>query len=302
MSDARRQRERMRLNTIMWPDATWTMFRDEWLLAERFGIDAGWIYDHLDLGERPVWHEALTALAGVAVSTSAIGLGTMVTSPNFRHPAVVAKAAVTLADMSSGRFTLGVGAGGPGVDSDAFGGRPLTRADRMERFGEFVALTRDLLTQPRVHREGSFFTVDQLGLGGGGLNDLPPIAIAATGRRGMAVAAAHADTWITQDIVPQQARKATPASGARTGYSEIRHQLELLDDVCDRQGREPASLPRLAVLGYGDERPLDSLEAFRDCVGRYSELGVSTIAVLWPRGENAHRRLKVLEAAAAELA
>jgi alkanesulfonate monooxygenase SsuD/methylene tetrahydromethanopterin reductase-like flavin-dependent oxidoreductase (luciferase family) len=289
----------MQLNTIMWPDAAWAVVRDEWMLAERFGVASGWIYDHLHLGGRPVWHEALTVLAGVAASTAAIGLGTMVTSPNFRHPAVIAKAALTLADMSSGRFTLGIGAGGPGVDSDALGGRPLTRANRTERFGEFVSLTRELATQPTVDREGSFFTVNQLAVGGGA--DVPlPIAIAATGRRGMAVAATHADMWITQDIVPNGGPKAA-ASGSRSGYAEIKHQLELLDDVCDQQGRAPASQPRLAVLGYGGERPLDSLEAFRDCVGRYSELGVSTIAVLWPRGEHAHRRLGVLEAAAAEL-
>ncbi|GAB0102272.1 hypothetical protein JMUB6875_12390 [Nocardia sp. JMUB6875] len=73
------------------------------------------------------------------------------------------------------------------------------------------------------------------------------------------------------------------AAGRRTGP---RRRLDLLP---------------LCVLGYGDERPLASVEAFRDAVGRYAQLGISRLAILWPRGDGAAAAMGVLEQAAAEV-
>lgn len=104
----------MRIDAVMWPDSPWPEAHDEWRLDEQLGIARGWVYDHLNL--RPVhkrWHESMTFLAAAAASTERIDLGTMVTSPNFRHPAMTAKVAMTLHDISRGRVVIGVGAGGP---------------------------------------------------------------------------------------------------------------------------------------------------------------------------------------------
>ncbi|MFG1925402.1 LLM class flavin-dependent oxidoreductase [Cryptosporangium sp. NPDC048952] len=279
----------MQLDAVMWADSPWPVMRDEWLLAERLGLGRGWLYDHLNLtGDKPR-HEAYTALAAVAAATSRIGVGTQVTSPNFRHPVTTAKAALSLDALSEGRFVLGIGAGGPGRDSDAFGGTPLPRSERTARFREYVELTDQLLRTDHTDVTGTFFTAHDVALGGSEPRR-PPIAIAATGPNGMALAARFGDLWITQDI-----SKTLTISG----HDEVRRQLDLLAEVCAEYGRDPATLPSLAVLGYGDERPLDSVESFRDCVGRYSELGVTTLAVLWPRDDDA--QLSVLEGIAAEL-
>ncbi|WP_051570932.1 LLM class flavin-dependent oxidoreductase [Cryptosporangium arvum] len=278
----------MQLDAVMWPDAAWPVVREEWRHAERLGIHRGWFYDHLNLHGPAPWHEAWTALAAVAAATSRIGVGTQVTSPNFRHPVTTAKAALSLDALSEGRFVLGIGAGGPGRDSDAFGGVPLSRAERTARFREYVDLTDRLLRREHTDVTGTFFSAHDVALGGGEPRR-PPIAIAATGRRGMALAAAFGDLWITQDVAKDP---------AVSGHAEIGRQLAELAEVCAEHGRDPATLPSLAVLGYGDERPLDSIESFRDCVGRYGELGVTTLAVLWPRE---HGRLSVLEEAAALL-
>jgi alkanesulfonate monooxygenase SsuD/methylene tetrahydromethanopterin reductase-like flavin-dependent oxidoreductase (luciferase family) len=101
----------VRLDVVMWPDAAWPVLRDEWLRAEDLGVRRGWLYDHLLLNGRAVWHDAFITLAAVAAATTSIGLGTMVTSPNFRHPVTTAKAAQALSELSDGRFILGVGAG-----------------------------------------------------------------------------------------------------------------------------------------------------------------------------------------------
>ncbi|MBG0816490.1 LLM class flavin-dependent oxidoreductase [Planomonospora sp. ID82291] len=281
------------LDVIMWPDSPWPAMRQEWLRAEELGLGRGWLYDHLNLNGRPVWHEAYTTLAAVAAATSRIGMGTMVTAPNFRHPVTSAKAALSLDALAEGRFVMGVGAGGPGGDSDALGGGPIGRADRTARFAEWVRLVDLLLTRAETDFSGRHFTAHQVALGGGEPRR-PPLAVAATARRGMELAARFADLWITQDV------GQNPAVYAGTPHAEVRRQIALLDEVCAEQGRDPGTLPRLAVLGYGGERPLASIEAFRDCLGRYARLGVTTLAVLWPRGDRARAQLAVLEQAAAE--
>lgn len=277
----------------MWPDSPWPVMRQEWLRAEELGLGRGWLYDHLNLNGRPVWHEAYTTLAAVAAVTSRIGVGTMVTSPNFRHPVTSAQAALSLDALSEGRFVMGIGAGGPGGDSDAFGGRRLSRPERTARFAEWTELTDLLLTQADTDFTGRYFAAHQVAVGGGRPRR-PALAVAATARRGMELAARFADLWITQDVGKD------PATYAGTPYAEVRRQIALLDEVCAEQGRDPGTLPRLTVLGYGGEHPLASIEAFRDCVGRYAQLGITTLALLWPRGDQARNQLAVLEQAAGE--
>lgn len=276
---------RVALDLLMWPDQPWPRLVEEWRLAEQWGVHRGWMWDHLGLAGRPVWHDAWTVLAAVAASTSEIGLGTMVTSPNFRHPVTTSKQALALDAVSQGRFVLGVGAGGPGDDSDALGGGPWTRRERADRFEEWVTHAHALLTTSPVDLHGRWFTAQRVALGGSAPG--VPVAVAATGPRGMGLAAARADVWITQDL-----RGASVSAEA-----EVRRQLDLLDDQCSRLDRDPATLARTVVLGYGEERPLESLEAFRDCVGRYATHGFDTVVLLWPRGPGASQRLAVLEEA-----
>lgn len=284
----------VRIDAVMWPDAEWPTLRQEWRDAENLGVGRGWLYDHLALSGRPAFHDAYVSLSAAAEATSTIGLGTMVTAPNFRHPATSAKAALALHEVSAGRFVLGLGAGGPGVDSDAIGHPGLARADRTARFVEFVSTTSRLLHEPRVDVEGRFFAARDLDLGGGP-DDRPKVAVAGTGRKGMELAARHASIWITQDVVQD------PRVGAATAHKEVSRQVLILEEVLAASGRD-TTLDRLVVLGYGGEQPLASLESFRDCIGRYAALGFETIAVLWPRGQHAAAQRDVLEAGLAELA
>lgn len=279
------------LDLVMWPDRAWPALAGEWRLAEEWGIRRGWMWDHLGLAGRPVWHDAWTVLAAAAASTREIGLGTMVTSPNFRHPVSTAKQALALDAVSQGRFVLGVGAGGPGDDSDALGEGPWTGQERAERFAEWLTHAAALVGTPEVDLRGRWFTARRVALGGGAPRRVP-LAVAATGPRGMGLAVAHGGIWVTQDL---RGRSASVEA-------EVERQLSELDDQCSLLGRDPATLARTMVLGYGEERPLDSIEAFRDVVGRYAARGFDSIAVLWPRGPEAAQRLAVLEQAAHEQA
>src|SRR5215203_5359494 len=92
---------------------------------EQSGLDTAWIPDHLiyRFPEQPqagIW-EALTIMTGLAEATERIEIGSMVICTAFRNPAVLAKIAVTLDEVSNGRLILGLGAGWHEPEFTAFG-------------------------------------------------------------------------------------------------------------------------------------------------------------------------------------
>src|SRR5271169_3025717 len=130
----------MRLSTVILPTAPWAQARERWRRAEELGFFAAYTYDHLSwrrLQDRP-WYATVPTLAAAALETSGIRLGTLVTSPNFRHPVPLAKDLLSLDDLSGGRLTVGVGAGGLGNDAAVLGEAPWGLAERTDRFEEFV--------------------------------------------------------------------------------------------------------------------------------------------------------------------
>src|SRR5258707_15632260 len=131
----------MRVGIIILPDERWSTASRRWRLAEEYGFDHAWTYDHIgwrDLVDGP-WFDAVPTLTAAAQVTSRIRLGTMVASPNFRHPVHFAREITALDDISDGRITLGIGAGGiAGFDTAGPGGRrpsPGARGGRLPEFG-----------------------------------------------------------------------------------------------------------------------------------------------------------------------
>src|SRR5512145_2001053 len=140
----------MRIGVLILPEFPWSTARNLWHHAEELGFDHAWTYDHLawrSLRDSP-WFAAIPTLTAAATATERIRLGTLVASPNFRHPVPFAKELITLDDISGGRFTAGLGAGGDGFDAQALGQEPWPRRERTERFEEFVALLDRLLREP----------------------------------------------------------------------------------------------------------------------------------------------------------
>ena len=104
----------MRLSTIILPIYSWRDGRAVWRRAEQLGFHGAYTYDHLSwrtFRDGP-WFGTMPTLTAAATATETIRLGTMVTNPNFRHPLTLAKDLMTLDDISGGRITLGIGAGG----------------------------------------------------------------------------------------------------------------------------------------------------------------------------------------------
>jgi len=100
----------MRLSTVILPLERSSFSIEKWRRAEALGFDSAYTYDHLywlRLKDRP-WFGAVPTLTAAALSTSNIRLGTLVTTPNFRHPVPLAKEIISLDDISNGRLDIGV--------------------------------------------------------------------------------------------------------------------------------------------------------------------------------------------------
>jgi alkanesulfonate monooxygenase SsuD/methylene tetrahydromethanopterin reductase-like flavin-dependent oxidoreductase (luciferase family) len=274
----------VRLGVVILPELPWPDARVQWRRAEELGFDHAWTYDHLawrSLRDVP-WFGAVPTLAAAATVTDRIRLGTLVASPNFRHPVPFARELVTLDDVSRGRLTLGIGAGGTGWDATMLGQAPWSARERGERFVEFVELLDRLLREAETSYDGRFYSAKEARTYPGCIQrPRIPFAIAATGRHGMQLAAAHGDTWVTTG--DRVAERPLPADA---GVKVVREQMARLDEACVQAGRDPASLRRLVLTGPCLDGGLASIDAFRHTIGVYAAAGVTDLVVHWPRPEH----------------
>lgn len=271
----------MRLGVVILPEHRWPAARTLWQRAEELGFDHAWTYDHLawrTLRDEP-WFATVPTLTGAALATTRIRLGTLVASPNFRHPVPFAKEVMTLDDISGGRLILGIGAGGIGWDATMLGQKDLTLAARAERFEEFVELTDVLLRQQHTSYRGRIYVADQArGVPGCLQSPRVPFAIAATGRRGMRLAARLGQWWVTTGD-PGAGAGQDPAAGSRV----VQEQVARLEEACRALDRDPASMARMVLTGPSLDPSLSSAESLRDAVGRYEAVGVTDLVLHWPR-------------------
>ncbi len=270
----------MRLHTVLLPTERWAG-DDRWRRAEAMGFETAFLYDHLtwrELRDGP-WFGTVPVLAAAAVTTSTIRLGTLVASPNYRHPVTLAKEAMTLDDLSGGRVTLGLGAGGTGFDAEALGAEPWSRAERTARFEDFVAALDALLRRPATDRDGPFYrAVGARAVPGCVQTPRIPFAVAAGGPRAYAVCAAHAETWVTNGRAWQDRDGDGDACVAL-----VAAQSAGLSEGCRAVDRDPASIRRLLLTGGTQEPWFSSPEAARELAARYrQEAGITDVVLHWP--------------------
>lgn len=270
----------MRVSTVILPVHRWRAAREVWRRAEELGFHAGYTYDHLSwrsFSDGP-WFGAVPTLTAVATLTERLRLGTLVTSPNFRHPVTLAKELMTLDDVSEGRLTVGIGAGGSGFDATVLGNHPWSARERADRFAEFVTLLDQSLTQGVTSVEGAYYSaVGARNLPGCVQQPRPPFVVAATGQRGLALTARFGQGWVTYG--DPRGPADVPVAQAPAVIAE---QLTRLDQACAAANRDPAELEKLLLQGSTAEHPLASVDAFVDWAGRYAELGITEVVLHWP--------------------
>ncbi len=179
--------------------------------------------DHLapPLAEQHDMYEALTTNAWLLAHTERLVQSQLVLCDAFRHPAVLAREAVTLDHASGGRFELGIGWGSVVEEFTTYGVRPIPARERVARMQETLEIIRALWSGESFDYEGEWFQLV-------GARQVPtpltkiPIVIGGTGPKTMALVAEHADWW----NIPV-------------------HQLGRLDEMRDRAGRARVSIQRM---------------------------------------------------------
>ncbi|PJN21725.1 LLM class flavin-dependent oxidoreductase [Kitasatospora sp. CB02891] len=270
----------MRLSTVILPIHRWAEGQKIWRQAEELGFHAAYTYDHLSwrsFRESP-WFGSVPTLTAAACVTERIRLGTLVTSPNFRHPVTLAKELITLDDVSGGRVTLGIGAGGTGFDATALGQEAWSPKERADRFGEFLPLLDELLREDATTRDGAYYSaVEARNIPGCVQTPRVPFYVAAAGPRGMRLAAEYGRGWVTYGDPKGPAEVPVEQAPA-----VIAGQLAKLAAACEQRGRDVGELEKVLLQGSTAERPLQSVDAFVDWAGTYQELGITELVVHWP--------------------
>ena len=277
----------MRHGVVLLPEHPWTRARENWARAEELGFDHAWTYDHVawrSLRDKP-WYGTVATLTAAATATSRIRLGPLVASPALRHPVTLARELLALDDISGGRLVCGLGAGGGGHDETAVGAPELTPAARADRFEEFVELTDLLLRGQAADVAGSHLTAAVAPLAPGCVQrPRVPFAIAATGPRGMRLAARYAETWVTA---------GTPGWGEPVRFDAavplLRAHVDAMAKACAAVGRDPATVRRMVVTGAMILGVTDSVAAHADACGAFAELGFTDVVVHWPRSDFPYR-------------
>lgn len=199
------------------------------LQAEASGFDSIWVFDHLLFrsGESPtggIW-ECWSVLAALAEATTRVQLGTLVMCVPFRNPALLAKMADTLDEISQGRLILGLGAGWHQPEFDAFG---IPFDHKVDRFEEALQIIVPLLREGRVDFSGAYYRAPNCELRPRGPTARgPEILIAAFKPRMLQLAARYADSWNTAWL------------GLPSKLPQLREKLHA---ACAAEGRDPATL------------------------------------------------------------
>ena len=267
----------MQLSAVILPTERWDDARHRWRRADELGLHAAYTYDHLswrNFRER-TWFSMIPTLTAAAVLTDSIRLGPLVTSPNFRHPLLLAKDLIAIDDVSNGRLSVGIGSGGTGFDATVLGHEPWSSDERHERFVEFTHALDALLRDTESTIDAPFYPVhDSRQLPGPVQRPRPPLLVSALGPKSMALCVEVADGWISIGGSNSDEPGAT--------FAVVQTQSRRMDDELVRRGRSGSTMHRVLLDYEGDEAPLQSFERFLDWAGRYRALGFNELVVHWP--------------------
>jgi alkanesulfonate monooxygenase SsuD/methylene tetrahydromethanopterin reductase-like flavin-dependent oxidoreductase (luciferase family) len=268
-------------------------------MADEVGFDSIWISDHLihrfpGVPDYGIW-EAWSLVAALAATTSRVQIGTWVLCSGFRNPALLAKMADTVDEISDGRLILGIGSGWHEPEYTAFG-YPFD--NRVARFEEAIAIIHALLSDGHVDFDGRFYQARDCELRPRGPRAAgAPLMIGTIGGTPLArrlnvpgsspkmleLVARYADIWNCPWI---------------NDPAEVPEIMRMVDDACCTAGRDPATLQRSHGLMFNlpgwESVPGNAVvrdgrqamgaiegneEVFAELLLRYAEAGVDEVHI-----------------------
>lgn len=284
---------------------SYEQIRDLAHLCESVGFNSLWCSDHLFLDdhseEKNCW-DAWTVLAALAVETTTLRLGTMVTCVSYRIPSVLAKTAACVDVMSNGRLDMGIGAGWKEMEYEAYGIPFPSAKERVDRFEEALNIILKMWTEQKATFEGQYHQVkDAFCAPKPTQKPYPPIWIGASKPRMLGITARHADAVNFGGFPNPETYKA---------------RLDDLRVACERNGRDFDSIKKSHFFGVvtasdnaGVERILQEMAGqsgrsvdevrsrYRGAIGvpeeiaevlkQYVDMGVEQFMLVFPYGHEA---------------
>ena len=268
-----------------WPSPS-QPYADVRLLAkhvEQTGWDGFWYADHF-MPNAPdthvPWPEAWITLAAIGAEVPRLRIGTLVTGNTYRHPAVLAKMAVTLDHITQGRVVLGLGSGWQENEHQHYGIEFGTVGERLEKLDEACRVIKTLFTNRQSNYLGKYYQLDNATLEPKPLHQTLPLMIGGGGEKvTLRITTEHADEWNGWGTV-----------------ETLQHKMRILDQYCAELGRAPKSIQRSAVAllfmsedtkileqarANAAQRPsiIGTPDEVRDIVQAYAEAGVDELIV-----------------------
>jgi alkanesulfonate monooxygenase SsuD/methylene tetrahydromethanopterin reductase-like flavin-dependent oxidoreductase (luciferase family) len=227
----------IQLPEVEW-EARWPDLRALAIRAEELGFDSIWYGDHLlyrrpgDERARGPW-EAWSVLAGLAAVTSRILIGPLVAATAFHNPAMLAKKAATVDEISGGRLVVGLGAGWNETEFRAFG---FPYDHRISRFEEAFTIVRTLLRDGTIDFAGTYYSARDCELVPRPRPGGPPLLVGSSGERMLAITIPHVDAWNAWFDSFGNRPEGVPALRDR------------VDAACRDAGRDPAAIARTLAV------------------------------------------------------
>lgn len=256
-----------------------------WQHCEKLGFDFLSIADHFAHWGKtlvPFW-ECWSTLAAMACHTSKIRFCSTVTNMTWRHPAWLARQALTVDHMSNGRLQIGLGTGRHGSsDQKWLQHNNWETKERVERFREYIEIIDSLLRNPVTSYKGKYYQLNEAPMNPDSIQKpRPPILIGTKGKRMLKIVSQFADNWNVMAFFDE--------NWIDKSYEDIKEKGKLLDKYCQEIGRDSKDIRRSVMIydikcfnEIGSLQICQSTEFFEEIVKKYIEIGFNEIYLAYP--------------------
>jgi alkanesulfonate monooxygenase SsuD/methylene tetrahydromethanopterin reductase-like flavin-dependent oxidoreductase (luciferase family) len=261
--------EPLRVGIKLSQDAPIESYKAIWQIADEARFDHCWAMDHLatigGIGDdRPIF-DGWELLAAMAVATSHVRIGLLVTGITYRNPALLAKIATTVDHLSDGRLEFGIGAAWASNEHEMYGISGLDH--RVGLFSEGLQVIRSLWTQERTNFDGRYFQMTNAVANPKPVQKpYPPIWVGSGGPAMLKLTARHADVWNVSGPAGRDAETAAVGS-------------QQLDEACLAIGRDPKEIRRSVQIPAGDD-PAEIVDRAR----AFAEAGFTELIIMLSGG------------------
>jgi probable F420-dependent oxidoreductase len=256
----------LRVGIKLSQDAPIESYKTIWKIADEARFDHCWAMDHLatigSIGDDKPIFDGWELLAAMAMATSHVRIGLLVTGITYRNPALLAKLATTVDHLSDGRLEFGIGAAWAANEHEMYGISGLDH--RVGLFSEGLQVIKSLWTQERTNFDGRYYKMSDAVANPKPLQTpYPPIWIGASGAATLKLTARHADVW---NAAGGDLEKAVGVS-------------QQLDEACAAIDRDPDEIRRSVQIPAGDD-PAEIVER----VHAFAEAGFTEVIIILSGG------------------